>query len=213
MSQLEREVHEFMLANPAIRKSYSAKLINRRALARKIIREMPEIKKANFEAIIAVLRRMEFEKEEGGATVSLIRDAAVVVKDNIAIANLQKSNELVKRIERIIPKISYEKNETFKFVVGTSSIKIFLDEKNLHLVDAFAGKREIIYIHKKITEISLQFPEKAVSTKGILSFITSSLSINDVIIEEFLSCSPELLIYVRGGQALKAYETIKKMQK
>jgi hypothetical protein len=212
MSQIERVVYEYMMANPAIKEAYQMDLINRRALARHIIKQDTGLEKNQFEAVIAMLRRMQLEKTKEQKPISL-KGVRVQTKDNVVIVNLNKSKELIKSLERMLAKISYEQNETFKMVLGTSSIKVFLDEKNLELLERLITKRDIIYTHDKINEISLQFPAKVSESRGVLSFVTSSLAINDVVVEEFLSCSPELLIYVNDDHALKAIETIKKMQK
>ncbi|MFA5108176.1 MAG: hypothetical protein WC492_01435 [Candidatus Micrarchaeia archaeon] len=211
MTQIEKEVETFLIANPAIRQAYSQGLINRRALARKIIKENLALKPNQFEAVIAILRRTK--KEGASQSVKIPNDIQISIKDNIAIANLQKTNQALQAVQKMASKISYEKNETFKVVLGTSSIKLFLDEKNLGLVESAIPKNEIIYIRKKIGELSLQFTEKSASQKGIIAFITASLSISDICVEEFLTCSPELLIYVKEENALKAFETIKRMQK
>lgn len=212
MSQIERIVYEYMMANPAILEAYEQDLINRRALARKIIEQESTLKKNQFDAVVAMLRRLDIKKDTTNSKISL-KGVRVLIKDNVAILNLQKSKELIKSLERVLAKISYEKNETFKMVIGNSSIKVFVDEKNLALLDPVTTKKDIIYSHKNISEISLQFPKKTSESKGVLSYLTTSLAINDVVVEEFLSCSPELLIYVRDDFSLKAYEMIKKMQK
>ena len=199
------------MASPEIRKCYQLGLINRRALARRIINDSPNIKQGQFEAIIALLRRTKLPKQDK-MFLSALPQIRIVIKDKIAIVNLVKSKELVRQLERLIAKISYDKNETFKFVIGTDSVKVFIDEKNLCMIDDIVSKKDIIYKLRQISEISLLFPEKSADAKGIVAYLTSALSVNDVIIEEFLSCSPELLLYVKEEQALKAYETIKKLQ-
>ncbi|PIT84841.1 hypothetical protein COU37_01120 [Candidatus Micrarchaeota archaeon CG10_big_fil_rev_8_21_14_0_10_45_29] len=212
MAQIDKLVESYLLQNPAIAKAYSAKLINRRALARRIIEENREISLRNFEAVIAALRRAKFDKENV-ASKKISSSFRVSVKDDIMVASLAKTKDIMRNTERLMQKISYEKNETFKFVLGSDSIKIFLDEKNLHLIDSIATKKDILYIRRKISEFSLHFGESASSSKGILSYVSSALSINDIAIEEFLTCSPELLIYVDEKNTLKAYDTLKKMQK
>ena len=213
MSQIERMVYDYLMGFPEIRKAYQLGLINRRALARRLIKDIPELKQGQFENIIATLRRLELPKLEHKKIAAILPGIRIVVKDKIAIINLVKSKELLKELQGLIAKIDYDKNETFKIVVGTSSVKVFIDEKNLGLLDEIASKKEIIYKHKNMSELSLLFPENASESKGIISHLSSALTINDIVIEEMLSCSPELLLYIKEEATLKTYEVLKKMQK
>ena len=62
-----------------------------------------------------------------------------------------------------------------------------------------------------ISEVSLMFSDKAIKSKGILSIITRELFLNDIVITEFLTASPELLIYLKEEYVVKAYEIIKQL--
>ena len=64
-----------------------------------------------------------------------------------------------------------------------------------------------------ISEISVIFPEEAIKEKGILSTITRELAVNDIIVSELLTATPELLIYLKEEYVLKAYEILKRLQK
>ena len=56
------------------------------------------------------------------------------------------------------------------------------------------------------------FPKNAIKTKGLLSTVTKQLSLNNIIISELLTASPELLIYLNEEYILKAYEIIKRLK-
>ena len=71
---------------------------------------------------------------------------------------------------------------------------------------------ELKHKFNKISEISIMFPDESIKSKGILSVIARELSINDIVITELLTASPELLIYLREEHVLKAYEIIKRLQ-
>ena len=63
-----------------------------------------------------------------------------------------------------------------------------------------------------ISEISIIFPEKSIKEEGVLSTITKELVVNNIIITELLTASPELLIYLKDEYVLKAYEILKRMK-
>jgi len=227
MAQLDKIVDEYMSKNPQVRLSYQDGLINRRALARRIIEEEKSLSKLQFEALIAVLRRYESksdtksslacksgskDKSSNKSNSKILSDFSILIKDGITIANLAKSRDALSQIEKILPKISYEKNQTFKIVMGSESIKLFLDSKNRGLIDIYIQKKDILYLKDNLAEISLTYSESASSEKGILSYLSTTLSMQEITVEEFLTCSPELLLYVNGSDSLKAYKILKEMQ-
>lgn len=212
MAQIEQIIGEYLNKNPQIRLSYAQGLINRRALARKIIDDEKSLSKSQFEATIAALRRIQNQKQ-GTSSQKILSDFSILIKDGIAIANLSKSKDTIRQIQSFMPQISYEKNQTLKMVVGSESIKVFIDSKNSHLIEKFVCKSDILYMKKSITEISLSYPSQAREQKGIISYVSTCLFLHGIAIEEFLTCSPELLLYVNEKDSLKAYEILKNMQK
>jgi hypothetical protein len=53
------------------------------------------------------------------------------------------------------------------------------------------------------------FSEKAKYERGIISTITRELSVNDIVVSEILTATPELIIYMKEEYVLKSYEIIK----
>ena len=70
---------------------------------------------------------------------------------------------------------------------------------------------DILKIYDDVGEINLILPENVIGAYGVLSYITSQLSINKISILELLTSTPELLIYVENKNLLKVYEVIKNM--
>jgi hypothetical protein len=58
----------------------------------------------------------------------------------------------------------------------------------------------------------MMFPDAASETRGVLAVLTRELALNDVVLAELLTASPELLIYVRDEQVAKAYEIVRRLQ-
>lgn len=164
-----------------------------------------------MEALIAMLRRFEFGKVEEEA-IDLFRDIRISLKDGILILDFEKDKDLLKRLEKIIAQTDYDKGDTLKIVVGSSSITIFIDrkkEKDFKTVfDLFRMKNR----YDDISEISMMFPEEAIESKGVLSVVARELHINDIVMTEMLTASRELLVYVKEEHVLKAYEVLKRLQ-
>lgn len=202
-------LQNFFSKNPDIKEARNKGLVNRRALAKYIIKN-ENLSYNEFEALVTALRRFETNKPED--FLNLVKDVKISTKDNIAIVYLEKSEESLKNISKILTIINFNKNETLKIVQGSLSLKLFIDDFNLKKVESIFNSKDIIKIYMNISEINLIFPEKATKTKGQIAYITSQLAINDVNIIELLTGKPELIIYVEENDLLKAYETIKRLR-
>jgi len=182
MSQIEQDFREFLSKKPEIEKCYQHGLVNRRSLARYLIKQ--GIAKPNqLEAVIAMLRRFRFREIETESK-DLFKDVKINLKDKILILDFEKGKELLQKIQKLIALTDYDKGDTLKIVVGSSSVKIFIDEeKEDRLKGIFEGSK-LINRFSGISEISLMFPGEAIESRGILSTITRELAINDITVTD-----------------------------
>ena len=210
MSQIEQDFRMFLSKNPEIEKCYAIGLINRRSLARYMVQR--GVAKSNqLEASIAMLRRYSFKKQEKPEQ-DIFKDIKVTIKNRILILDFEKEKELVKRMQELIMNTDYDKGDTLKIVVGSSSVKVFIDQEKEDKIKELIKKFTLKGRQGNISEISLMFPEKATQSRGIVAAITKELAVHDILLIEVLTATPELLMYVDEKQVLKAYETVKRMQ-
>ncbi len=210
MSQMGHRFRQFLSKNPGIEKCYLAGLINRRSLARYLIRNgLAESRQ--LEAVIAMLRRFDFGKLPRGKK-SAFEKVRLSIKDKIMILDFEKDKELLKRLTMLIENTNYDKGDTLKIVVGSSSIKVFVDEEKDMVIKDIVRRFRPLSKLKNVSELSLFFTSKAIDEKGILSTVTRELVLHDIIVTELLTASPELLIYLKEEYVLKAYEVVKGLQ-
>ncbi len=211
MSQIEHNFRQFLSKKPEIEKCYIAGLINRRSLARHLINE-GIAKKSQLEAVIAMLRRFEFNKDNKNIKEAF-SNIRVNLKDNILIMDFDKDKEILKKLQRTVPLINYDNGDTLKIVLSTSSIRLFIDAKNEAKVKEVLGDFKLKKKYKNISEISMIFSDDAIKQKGIMSTIAREFALNDIVITECLTATPEMIIYLDEKYVLKAYEIIKGLQK
>ena len=213
MSQLEQQFRVFLSRHPEIGKAYHIGLINRRSLARHLIQQ--KVARSNqLEAVIAMLRRFNFEDfsgQRGGQNV--FSNIRVTLKDDVLIFDFEKEKALLERLQQLIQHINYDTGDTFKVVIGSGVVKLFIDQGKAHVVDTLFNGFTLKHQPQKVSEISVMFPEKIIDSKGTLSTLTQELVVHDVIITELLTASPELLVYLDEKHVLKAYDVIKTLQK
>ncbi|MBN2566694.1 hypothetical protein JXB02_01255 [Candidatus Woesearchaeota archaeon] len=209
MSQMEQDFRLFLSSRPEVTKCYLQGLINRRALARHLMKE-GVVKQGRLDAAIAMLRRYGFPATQG-APKSLFSAVRVTIKDKVLVLDYAKDRRLLEALKGLFSRIDFDAGETLKVVVGTSSIKLFIDSHN----EGLAGEVLSGFRPRKrfsgVSEMSLLFPEAAISTKGVVSTITTELSLNDIVVTEILTATPELLVYLSSDDALTAYAIIKRL--
>ena len=180
-------------------------------MARQVIKE--GLAKGNqLEAVIAMLRRFNFKLVHQKKN-DVFKKIKINIKDRIIIFDFEKEKELVKRLEKLIGATDYDKGETLKIVVGSSSVKVFSDGDKEKKITGLTENFKLRKKHKSISELSLIFPDEAIDEIGILSTVTKELAVNDIPITELLTATPELLIYLQEEHVLKAYEVLKRLQK
>lgn len=206
---MEQTFRDFLSKNPAIETCYAEGLINRRALARHIIRK-GIANKNQTEAVVAMLRRFQFEKQTKGNNP--FGKTRINIKDNIIILDFEKEKELVKELQNLIKQTNYDKGDTLKIVVGSSNVKVLIDESNESKVKGLSDNYKLNNKLRNISELSVIFAESAVDERGILSTVTKQMTLHGIVIAEFLTASPELLIYLDEKYVLKAYEILKDLQ-
>ena len=211
MSQIEQNIRQFLSKRPEIEKCVQENLINRRSLARYLIKHRIA-ESHQLEAVIGTLRRYKFNKYSDEEK-DLFKKIKIRIKDNILIYDFLKEKKLLHELKNVIDNIQYDQGDTFKVVVGSSSVKIFVDEDKKDIVKKVLNKFTISYTLTNVSEMSIIFPSKAIDTKGVISYITRELYNHDIIISELLTASPELLIYLKEEYILKAYELVKRIKK
>lgn len=203
MSQIEQDFRRYLNSNPEVEHCYALGLVNRRGMARHLIKNNIA-KSSQLEAVIAMLRRFKFKSP---IVRNPVRDIRTSIKDGIMVLNFEKEGGLLNELYKLSDKVPAA--DTLKIVVGSSSIKLFLDSYNekkiTHLIKNYKLKKKL----KNLSEISLLFPKDAIKQKGVLSGIIRDLSVNDIAIVELITNSPELLIYLNEKNSLKAFELMR----
>ncbi len=210
MSQIELGLQALLNREPEIEKCSRKGIVNRRALARYLIAR-GVAGRDQVDALVATLRRHDFGSPEPSAR-PLTSEMRMALKDRIVVLSFEKDKELLHRLERVIAEIDYDRGDTLKIVVGTSTIKLFVDEARERALLPLLSRFRLCERLEHLSEISLVFPAEASRTRGLLAWVTRELSLADVVVAELLTASPELLLYLEEAYVPRAYETLRRLQ-
>jgi len=210
MSQIELGIRTLLVRHPEIEKSYQEGLVNRRALARFLVAKGVGTP-LELEAVVAALRRYDFG-DLGREGPELFHEIRVTLKDRIMIVDFEKERALLQDLQKVLGQFEYDRGDTLKLVVGTASIKLFVNEGKEPVLRPLLARYKVRRRLDHLSEIGMMFPDAAAETKGVLAVLTRELALNDVVLAELLTASPELLLYVRDEYVAKAYEIVRRLQ-
>lgn len=207
MTQIQKQVHEYLEKNLIIKNALERDLISIRKLARHI---SEKLKIDRYDAIISAIRR--YDKKETKDVYEharkIVKNTKISTKSDIISIAIEKNNEAQKILPKLFEKIDFSKGEVLRIIQAEEAIKIIIDKKNFEKIEKILPKNIIITIEKNIAEINLNLDKEAVNTPGIISVIFSEMMINNINIMEAISCVPEMLIFVKEKDLLQTYSVL-----
>jgi len=214
MTHIAEQVEIFLDNDFIIRKCLFRNIISFRALSRYIIQTL-DLKEKNLDAVMSAIRRYKREEKAKSETElkKLFSKISVKTRSNIVDVCLKKIKKILEQLNKINSIVDIEKGDVVRIIQAEESIRIILDEKNLNKFFEYISKNDCISTEKNLTEINLHFSAEASKTKGIIALISSSFNAEDINIVEIISCAPELLVFIKKDDLLKALNVINNLEK
>ena len=209
MTNINQEVWKFIDNDPTIKYAMSYGIINKRALANYIKKQIKLDTK--IDAIISSIRRYNIQEYDNvflKARKTIIPNIDLSTRSNIVNVILSKDTEIQKLIPEFFSIIKYDKGDVLRIIQADESIKVLINEKNLNKITKILPNKKILSIKKNLAEINIHFIKDAIDSPGVIAIISNEIAINRVSIVEVLSCFPELLWYVYQSDLLKAYNVL-----
>jgi len=203
------EIWKFLDNNPCIKRDLSKGLINSRALAKYIVKT--QNMDATLDAVISAIRRYDVGKKDDiflNARKLVSQTLNLSTRSGLAEIALIKDEDVQRSIPGLFDVIQYSRGEVLRIIQATESIKLIVDEKNIENVIAVFPKNKIISVNKNLAEINMHMAPKMIVTYGILAVIANELAINSVNILEVMTCLPEMILFVKEEDILKAYQIL-----
>ena len=214
MTNISDQVKLFLDNDFIIRKCLYRNVISFRALSRYIIKSLG-LEEKNLDAVMSAIRR--YKREEKIKTdielKKIFSKIAIKTRSNIVDICVKKNKKVLENLNKINSIVDIEKGEVIRIIQSEEGVRIIIDEKNLDKFFNYFSKNDCTSIEKNLTEINLHFPIGASKTKGIISLISSSYNAEDINIIEIMTGAPELLIFIKKDDLLKALNVINNLEK
>ena len=214
MTHIAEQVTVFLNNDFIIRKCLFRNILSFRALSRYIIHSLG-LEEKNSDAVMSAIRRYkldERQKTEAELKGSFLK-LSIKTRSNIADVYLKKNKKALEQLNRINSIVDVEKGEVIRIIQAEEGIKIILDEKNVDTFFDYFSKKDVLSIEKNLVEINLHFNLEASKTKGIISLISSSFSAENINIVEIMSSAPELLLFIKKDDLIKALTVISNLER
>lgn len=203
------EVWKILDNSPCIRRDLGQGLINARALAKHIIKKHKM--DTTLDAVISAIRRYELGRQDDifiNARRLLSQTTNLSTRSGLAEISLVKDDDVQRSLPELFDFIDYARGEVLRVIQATESIKLLVDEKNLEKITELLPKNKILKVDRSLAEINMHMHPKMGTTYGILAVIANELAINNINIMEVTSCLPEMLLFVKEKDILKAYQVL-----
>ena len=213
MTHIAEKVKVFLDNDFIIRKCLFRNILSLRALSRYIIKVL-RLEEKNLDAVMSAIRRYKKEEKLKSDTdlKKIFSRISIKTRSNIVDICLRKNKKVLEQLNKINAIVDIEKGEVIRIIQAEESIRVILDEKNLDKFFEHFSRNECISIEKNLNEVNLHFTLEAAKTKGILSLISSSLNAEDINVIEIISCAPELLIFIKKDDLLKALNVVNNLE-
>ena len=214
MTNIAEQLKVFLDNDFIIRKCLFRNILSLRALSRYIIKIL-SLEEKNLDAVMSAIRRYkkDYREKSDIELRKIFSKVAVKTRSNIVDICLKKSKKIIEQLNKINSIVDIERGEVIRIIQAEEGVRIILDEKNLEKFYNHFSKSDCISIEKNLTEINLHFTPEASQAKGIIALISSSFAAEDINIAEILSSAPELLIFIKKEELLKALNVIDNLGK
>jgi len=185
---IAKKVRKHLRNKPYILEALEKGIVNLSELSRQI---QKDLNIENTSAVKAALRRFTEELQK----------------------NKQKREEKVLEVLRKSVLVVYDRKSviiTSKEINDKNGMKVDLPDKFVYLLDKkdLPDRINALVKHDNCTMIVMHSPEELESTPGVIAFLTTLLSEQNVNVIEFISCWTETIIVVEKKDSFKTYETL-----
>jgi len=191
------KVRDYVKNRPYVSEALENNIVNMSQLARAIRREL---NLQSIHAIKSALRRYSFSLRKSRSfreekVLRLLRLSKLMVLDNLSIVMTDKEFEIMNKMKIKLSDLHY----------------VYLVEKGLLKKIREAVKHNLSLIHEDCTALVVNSPEQMETTPGVVWYLTSLLSTQNVYSLAFTSCYTETTIVIERKDAIKSYEILSRV--
>ncbi len=210
VNNITSQVWRYISNDAAIKKLLSREIINNRALAKRIIKELGLV--TTPETVVSAIRRYDNWESDTDQIYkkarALLKKSTFSSKSNVVCMVLKKDMALQNLLSPIFSSVDFSKGDILRIVQGELYVKVIVDEHNLGKLSEIVPESLIIKTTKGLAELNVIFDKEAENTPGLVSVVTNEFSSSGINVDEILTCVPELIILIKEKDFLKSVKIL-----
>lgn len=209
MKNINKEVWRYLDNHTTIKKNLADELINVRALAKKIIKDINL--NCSLNAVISGIRRYHLDQQEQEylpKVYALLTKAKLLTRTKLASVLLQKNETVRNKLAHLYQKIDFHGGDTLRIFEVNKYIKIIIDEKTLDEVKKIFNSSEIGDLEKNLGEITITYNIDITKTPGVFALLSNELAANNISIIDSMICHSEHLIIVKEKDLQRSFNVL-----
>ena len=206
---INREVWRYLDNHITIKKNLADELINVRALAKKIIKNIHLT--CSLNAVITAIRRYHLDIKETDQLkniYSLLKKSKLSTQTKLISLLLRKNEEIRNKLANLYQKMDFQGGDTLRIFEVNKYIKIILDEKVLNEAKQVFTKKEIVSQEKNLGELTIVYDQDITKTPGVFAYLSNELAANNISIIDSMICHSEHLIIIKEKELKKAFNVV-----
>jgi aspartokinase len=215
MTSITKQVWYLINEDVVVRRALEKRITGMKGLAAYLIKE--HRLNASVDAVISAIRRYDenkpLEKEFERAKKVIAGSSDVRITTNIINISVEKNRRTQELLQKVFSLVDYEKGELLLVIEGEQSIKLLINEKNKEKILSIFSPGSVRKVEGGLAEVNIHLSEEASRTPGIVSVLSTELTINDINIVEIMSCLPEMLFFISQRDVGRCYPILAEMCK
>lgn len=205
---ISEAVRKILARYPYLEEYMALKIINNRALARAIYRDVRrECGDVKLQSVVTAVRRFPVAKARGekNKIFRILSKSEVNLRYDIGAATIMLDQEVPKKLNELRREIG---EETYMLIQGIQTLTIVAEEKTLSFFEKLFN-RKITEIKRGLASIVVMSPREIIKTPGVIAHLASILALEKINVVEMMSSYTETSFIVEEGNALRAIEVIR----
>lgn len=194
--------------------AFAKGIINSSALAKYIKPEIEDmlIKKTSQSSIIMAINRLKNKIKPNIDYKNIFKaQPEIAIRSRLSLITLVNSNTLYESYSTFFNTHPIEKRHFFTLTEGLSETTIIISDSLKQEARRYLQKETIISKINNLSSITIELPEEAVSSPGVIYFFLKSLAWENINIIEIVSTSRELTLVFKDKDINKAFSILKSL--
>ncbi|KXB01397.1 hypothetical protein AKJ45_01630 [candidate division MSBL1 archaeon SCGC-AAA261F19] len=198
---------------PFIRESLRDGLVNYRALARKILKEVSEEcdREINLEAIVTAARRYrkELSRESRENRIDeILAKAKVSMRGNVGVVTAGSGWRISEKVRKIAEKVSDA--DPLQIVQGRRLTTVVADHEDIDKVAEILGE-EVEVVERGLSSVTVISPKEIAHVPGVIARMTQRLLGESINIVEMMSCYKDTIFILERENAIIALRAMEEL--